>query len=177
MWNRMSTLLTLLAADAEREFPWWLILLVLVLIVIIVIWALDRNSKPSEELGVGHEPQHALHDEPAEPVRAAQVVESVRSERAIDPVILPVEPSAPDDLKMIEGIGPKIAGLLNEAGISTFAQLAAADVADLNALLEKASLRIANPATWPEQAALAARGDLDGLQALQDSLKGGRKAG
>jgi len=28
-----------------------------------------------------------------------------------------------DDLKRIEGIGPKISGLLNDAGISTFAQL------------------------------------------------------
>lgn len=81
----------------------------------------------------------------------------------------------PDDLKLIEGIGPKIAGVLQEAGIHTFAQLARAEVDTLRRILEDADLRFADPATWPEQARLAAKGDWEGLKKLQDSLKGGRE--
>ena len=36
--------------------------------------------------------------------------------------------------------------------------------------------RMSDPTTWPAQAKLAAAGDMAGLQALQDSLKGGRQA-
>ena len=32
-----------------------------------------------------------------------------------------------------------------------------------------------DPSTWPEQASLAAAGEWDALQALQDELKGGRR--
>ena len=85
------------------------------------------------------------------------------------------EPTPPDDLKRIEGIGPKIASLLQDAGITTFAQLAAADVERLREILDAVNLRIANPTTWPEQAALAAAGDWEGLASLQGELKGGRR--
>jgi predicted flap endonuclease-1-like 5' DNA nuclease len=89
------------------------------------------------------------------------------------------EPAVPDDLKRIEGIGPKIAGVLQEAGITTYAQLADAEVSGLEQILGEADprlLRLAKPATWPEQAALAAAGEWDALQALQSGLKGGRRA-
>ena len=95
--------------------------------------------------------------------------------RAATPPQRPVR-SAPDDLKLIEGIGPKISELLREDGIRTFAGLAQSDVAHLNAILKKANLRIANPETWPEQARLAASGAWDELQKLQDELKGGVQA-
>lgn len=82
--------------------------------------------------------------------------------------------SAPvDNLKRIEGIGPKIAGLLQHAGITTFAQLAETDINRLNGILRNANLSIANPATWPEQARLAAEGEWPELEKLQDELKGG----
>lgn len=81
----------------------------------------------------------------------------------------------PDDLKLIEGIGPKIAGTLQAAGIHTFAQLAQAEVDTLRRILEDADLQFADPATWPAQARLAAKGDWEELKKLQDSLKGGRK--
>ena len=35
------------------------------------------------------------------------------------------EPAEPDDLTLIEGIGPKSAAALNDAGITTYAQVAA----------------------------------------------------
>jgi len=82
-----------------------------------------------------------------------------------------------DDLKIIEGIGPKIAGIMNEAGISTFAQMAKKTGSELRKLLDDGGIgAIADPTTWPEQAALAAEGKMEALKALQDKLKGGRKA-
>jgi len=85
-------------------------------------------------------------------------------------------PAKPDDLTVIEGIGPKISRILQDAGITTFSQLAEADVDHLRSILAAAGLRyLADPTTWPEQARLAAAGDQAGLQALQASLKGGRR--
>ena len=83
----------------------------------------------------------------------------------------------PDDLKKIEGIGPKIAGLLNDAGIVTFANLADAKIDDLKKILDDAGsrYRMHDPSTWPQQAKLAADGKWDELQKLQDELDGGRK--
>ncbi|MCU0354187.1 MAG: hypothetical protein MUD08_10690 [Cytophagales bacterium] len=82
---------------------------------------------------------------------------------------------AGDDLKKIEGIGPKIEGLLHGKGIYTFAQLAASKENELRGILTEAGPRFKmhNPASWMEQASLAAVGDWDKLETLQDSLKGG----
>lgn len=78
-----------------------------------------------------------------------------------------------DDLKKIEGIGPKIAATLGDAGINTYSDLANASVDQLNGILNDASLS-AVPNTWPQQAQLAADGNWDELATLQDELDGGR---
>jgi len=81
-----------------------------------------------------------------------------------------------DDLKKIEGIGPKIAELLVADGIGSFAALAATSQEKLHEILVKAGSRFKmhDPSTWPQQAALAAAGDWEALRQLQESLKGGR---
>jgi large subunit ribosomal protein L21 len=79
-----------------------------------------------------------------------------------------------DDLTRIEGIGPKVSKTLKEAGISTFEALSKAKVEDLQTILSDAGLKMMDPATWPEQAKLAAQGDWDALEKLQDQLSGGR---
>jgi len=65
-----------------------------------------------------------------------------------------------DDLKVIEGIGPKMATILNEAGIVTFKQLATTKVATLREILAAAGPRykMHNPSNWAKQAKLAAAG-------------------
>lgn len=88
-----------------------------------------------------------------------------------------VEPGEPDDLQRLEGIGPKISAVLNAAGIYTFRRLAATPIDRLHEILRAGGIsRISDPSTWGEQATLAAAGDWEGLQALQDTLKGGRRA-
>jgi len=81
-----------------------------------------------------------------------------------------------DDLKKIEGIGPKIAGLLNADGILTFKQLADAKVTRLRQILEDAGsrYRMHDPGSWPKQSKLAAKGEWEKLDKLQDKLQGGR---
>ena len=98
--------------------------------------------------------------------------------KAAAPVAMAQVPSAApsDDLKKIEGIGPKISALLAAQGIVTFAQLAETSVERLQEILDQPNLRIADPTTWPEQARLAAMGDWQALERLQDQLKGGRLA-
>ena len=109
----------------------------------------------------------------AEEVVAEVIEEEV--EAAVVPEPEEPEPIVPDNLRKIEGIGPKISSILNEAGIFTFAQLAAATVPHLEKVVRvDAGIRLAHPDTWPEQAQLAAGGQWDALQTLQDSLKGGR---
>lgn len=89
----------------------------------------------------------------------------------------PVPPVAPDDLTVIEGIGPRIAELLAEDGIRTFAELVAATPDRLRAILDAGGTRFrtADPTTWPEQAILARDGQWDAFKALQDAMKGGRR--
>ena len=81
-----------------------------------------------------------------------------------------------DDLKKVEGIGPKIEGLLNDAGIQTFANLATTEVDKIKQILSDAGSRYAahDPTTWPAQAKMAAEGKWDELKKWQDELDGGK---
>lgn len=83
--------------------------------------------------------------------------------------------TTPDNLRLIEGVGPKIASVLSGAGVVSFAQLAAAEVEELRQMLSDGGVRIAFPDTWPEQAALAAAGKWEDLKRLQSQLVRGRR--
>ena len=82
------------------------------------------------------------------------------------------------DLTKVEGIGPKIAQLLIDAGIATYEALAAAKADQIKDILNAAGKRyqMHDPTTWPQQSKLLATGKLDELKKLQDELKGGKKA-
>lgn len=77
-----------------------------------------------------------------------------------------------DDLKKIEGIGPKIAETLKENGIVSFADLAKADPKQIAEFIKDVRGNHV-PDTWPQQAQLAAEGKWDELKELQDRLDGG----
>ncbi|MFN4081582.1 MAG: hypothetical protein ACK4NS_11835 [Saprospiraceae bacterium] len=100
----------------------------------------------------------------------------------INPELIEIEVVAPpfaakrDDLKKIEGIGPKISELLNQYGIYTFEQLAKTEVRRLKEILSAAGPQLAmhDPGTWPSQANLAANGEWKNLEFFQEMLKGGK---
>lgn len=78
-----------------------------------------------------------------------------------------------DDLKKIEGIGPKIASTLVEAGIATFADLAKAKSEKISEIIADVRGNHVTD-TWPAQAKLAAEGKWDELKKCQDELDGGK---
>jgi predicted flap endonuclease-1-like 5' DNA nuclease len=86
-------------------------------------------------------------------------------------------PIQKDDLKRIEGIGPKIEKMLNDDLIYTWAELAEAPVDRLRGILRKGGNRykMHDPKSWPDQAKLAAEGRWKELEELQDILQGGRE--
>lgn len=146
----MNALSLLLQEGPNNSLSWllWVVLGFFVLMVV-VGWLVSRNK--------GSQPvvQHEAHPQPEMPA---------------------MHEKSADDLTVLEGIGPKVAKVLNEAGILSFADLAQADAAKVQQALNAAGMRYMNPAGWIEQAKLAASGDMDGLKKLQEKLQGGRRA-
>jgi len=108
--------------------------------------------------------------------------EAVAPLGATTPVVAPApEPAPPaaasdDDLRRVEGIGPRIATALTAAGLGTYAAVADASDGDLRAALKDAGLRFApSLSTWARQARLLADGDEAGFVALTDMLVAGRE--
>ena len=90
--------------------------------------------------------------------------------------VLGVSRSQKDELKKIEGIGPKIESLLNAGKIFTFEQLSKTKITVIQTILDKAGprYRIHKPGTWPKQSSMAAKGQWDKLKKWQDELDGGK---
>ena len=119
-------------------------------------------------------------DAPVKAVKKAVVADApsaVVAEVAEAPVKKAKKVDGADDLKKIEGIGPKIAEIFNNDGIMTFAQLAETSTEKMQELLDAAGSRYAshNPGTWAKQAAMAAAGQWDELKAWQDEMNGGKE--
>lgn len=144
-----------LQATGEVRLAWWLALLI-VIVTWLIIMLLFGGRRPEDTA-----------------VLAAKVEIPVEPQEKVSLTGLAAQQ---DDLKLIEGVGPKISNILAKEGIRTFAQLADSDVDHLTKIVRDAGITIANPATWPEQARFAANQDWDGLKELQGQLKGGRRA-
>ena len=150
----------------NTELGWllYLFLAFFLLMVIVGWWVSRRGGKQPDatpEMQNHHEGEHTAYTDVNAPVA--------------EPVAQPESPAAPDDLVSLEGIGPRVAKVLNDAGITTFAALAAADPVAIQKILSAAGLQMMDPTGWIEQAALAARGDWVELEKLQNELKGGRR--
>ena len=83
----------------------------------------------------------------------------------------------PDNLKVIEGIGPKIESILKAGGINNWEDLANAQIDQLKDILAAAGdrYRVHIPDTWPKQAKMAFEGKWEELEAYQDALDGGKE--
>jgi large subunit ribosomal protein L17 len=156
--------------------------------VMLLLWLLARLWKDGEDAAEASKAMPAIELELPEEAPAGELSSAERQVEDEEPTgeveagteTTTAETTASDDLKRIEGIGPKIASVLQEAGITTFSQLADTEVALLEEILEEADprlLRLSDPSSWPEQAALAAGGEWDVLEALQATLERGRRVG
>ncbi len=119
---------------------------------------------------------------PTMPKKVAPVVETTTEEATkpattsvTDKISFDGKKYKQNDLKIVEGIGPKIEELLNNGGINTWEELANADVEAMKQILADAGNRykMHDPTTWPSQSRLVADGKWDELKALQDRLDGG----
>jgi len=132
----------------------------------------EVNETPVAE--VVETPTAEVVETPTAPKKEAKTEAPVAEEKAA----APKKTKGPklDDLKIIEGVGPKIETLLKEGGISTWEELAAASVDRLKEILEEAGPRynIHDPSTWPAQSKFAAEGKFEELKEYQDVLTGGR---
>jgi len=113
----------------------------------------------------------------AEPTTEVKEVEPAAEEKKEEAAPAAKKADAkPDDLKKIEGIGPKISELMAAAGYETFEKMSKADVEKLKEVLAEAGsrYRMHDPTTWPKQAGMAAEGKWDELKKWQDELDGGK---
>lgn len=82
-----------------------------------------------------------------------------------------------DDLKIVEGIGPKIEKLFHNEGIRTWKALGETTVERCQQILDAAGekYKIHKPATWPKQSEMAYLGKWNELKELQDKMTGGKQ--
>jgi predicted flap endonuclease-1-like 5' DNA nuclease len=81
-----------------------------------------------------------------------------------------------DDLKVVEGIGPKIEGMFKDAGIKTWKALSESSVADCQKVLDTGGKRyqVHDPASWPMQSKMAYEGKWKELLKWQDEHDHGK---
>lgn len=109
--------------------------------------------------------------------REEEIIEPEGQEDAIAVVeINPFSKFKKNDLRIIEGIGPKISSLLIDADIDTWKKLSETSVEKLKEVLAGGGKRfkIHDPSTWPQQAEFATQGNWKKLKEYQDYLVGGR---
>ena len=167
----------------RRHIPLWLwLLLPTAVLVWIFRWWVQKARQEQESY-------YQLHITGPQQPSKQRVSETPPPEPTLERGTAPLEPAATveeteqtspakgpmDDLTIIEGIGPKIAQLLREHGITTFRALAETSPDALRTIFRQAKLYFVDPSTWPEQAKLAAEGRWDELEALKVELVAGKK--
>lgn len=166
----------------------WLLILIVLALAIVIAWYIfhaARRTRVTAEtrdvLDEGAAPaarNQALIDAPPASAAAAPLAEPV-------PVVTPVAAtpglagageavavaataaSSGDDLTRLKGVGPKLAAQLGALGVTSFAQIAAwndADIDRMDAQLGRFQGRIRRD-SWVEQARLLAAGDDAGFGA------------
>lgn len=125
------------------------------------------SSKPAKKAAAKKEEK---------PAAKAEVTEAKTLVSETKPAAKKTAKAKGDDLTVIEGIGPKVAKIFVEAGITSFAELATKSKEELEAILDpNGPVYVAmDPTTWPQQAQLLADGKMDEFNALTEKLKGGR---
>ena len=156
-----------------ENYQWYLWVLLLYIPITAVLWYIIKEADKKRQQPETQPPQEEIRLRQARKnvvtVKPSPVVKETKKEKP------KVQAVKQDDLKKIEGIGPKISSTLNSAGITTYAKLASLQPEEIKKILDEGGVRIAFPETWTEQATMAARGDWEGLKSFQSLLKAGRR--
>lgn len=164
----------------------WILLAIALVIGLVIAWYLFRSTRKTRVTGTSRdvlddgadraERNKALIDSapaatrgavPHEPVVAPDAPGAIGAAiaAAVDTGLANPAPDAPaassDDLTRIKGVGPKLAALLADLGVTSFAQVAAwtdAEIDRVDAQLGRFEGRIRRD-DWVGQAALLASGD------------------
>jgi large subunit ribosomal protein L17 len=135
-----------------------------------------RRSGKAKKTAGETEKVSAAHEEKEAVTEVSSTASVAEDETKTAPASKSKSKKEGDDLTKIEGIGPKAAEVLHEAGITTFVKLAKSKAEDIKEILEKSGghFNALDPATWPEQSQLAADEKWDELKKLQDKLVAGK---
>jgi small subunit ribosomal protein S2 len=133
-----------------------------------------QEAAPKEKVADAPKKAKAATKEEAPKAKEVEKVEKVAEVKEEAPK-KPASSAKADDLTKIEGIGPKAAEAIVNAGIETYAKLADAKADKIKEIITEASSRMAHldPTSWPKQAKMAADGKWDELKEWQDNTKGG----
>lgn len=130
----------------------------------------EPEPEPAPEPVAQAEPPVAQAEPPAAPEP-----EPAPEPAAPEPEPEPAKTAKAVDFTVLEGIGPYYDKALHAVGFTSFADIAAADPdAILEKLLAANYRRHPTIPSWPKQAAFAAKGDWDGLEAFKQKLTAGR---
>ena len=159
-------------AVEDKKQPWFVFGISMGIMIAMLIWwllkekSINKNAFPKKvELIVLTDQEEEKTEELSEP-------DEEESQKVSGKVS---STSAPDDLKVIDGIGPRSAEVLAAAGVTSFTQLSGMDPDSIQNIMREAGVRIPYPETWPEQAALAAAEKWVELEVLQETLQRGRR--
>jgi len=127
-----------------------------------------KAVKPSE-------PKKFKDEEEAPAVAEKAAVEAEKAPKVAEKPKAEKKKASRDDLTKVEGIGPKAAEALSNAGLDTYAKLAESTPDAIKEILTEASSHLAHldPGSWPKQAGMAAEGNWDELSDWQEKAKGG----
>jgi predicted flap endonuclease-1-like 5' DNA nuclease len=164
------------------EYGLWLLIALLVVIVLVFLLAGRKRDADTGEPPAASfvdrtmPPPAAVAAAPLaqpEPVVAEPAPEAPPpASPAAAPVAAPGAASDADNLLLLKGVGPKLAALLGELGVTSFAQIAVWTDADIAAIDEKLGAFKGRPTRdqWVDQAKLLAAGDAAGYEARYGKL-------
>ncbi|WOF43941.1 hypothetical protein KNJ79_03020 [Sphingopyxis indica] len=173
----------------------WIVALIVLIVVVALVWWLAARRQPRDVVPPTVEAKPAKPLEPAKPdivaaepaFKKAPVAAPTPPPPAPEPAPAPApQTEAPpppaaaapagqaDNLQLLKGVGPKLAKLLGDLGVTSFEQIANwsdADIAAIDARLGNFSGRIARD-NWVDQAGYLARRDKAGFEARYGALGG-----
>ena len=135
----------------------WILLAIALVVGLLVAWFLFRSTRRTRVTGTKKD----VLDEGAERAQRNSALVEAAPAAASDPQPLKVSDGNGDDLTRIKGVGPKLAALLESLGVTSFAQIAAWDEAEIDRIdgqLGRFEGRIRRD-DWTGQARLLADGN------------------